>query len=201
MDTIGRRLSIERAVSFGKLKSTKTGKHRDVDLTPRLAEALDRWQAQCEAEALANSMKPSEYVFPASKSGTWLASKDIARQFRVLLRSAGLPRFRLYDLRHTFASHLLAGNPPFSDPAPITYVSAQLGHETPTTTLAYYAHWLPRGDQRYMNGLEAARTASQPSCHQDPPKSGDKGQALEAGSIRLPSMKSEALSGSGPYTL
>jgi len=27
--------------------------------------------------------------------------------FRATLRAAGLPRFRLYDLRHTFATHLL----------------------------------------------------------------------------------------------
>jgi integrase len=28
-----------------------------------------------------------------------------------VLRRAGLPRFRLYDLRHTFATQLLAGQP------------------------------------------------------------------------------------------
>jgi len=37
--------------------------------------------------------------------------------------------FRVYDLRHTFASLLLAQG------VPITYVSAQLGHSRPTTTL------------------------------------------------------------------
>jgi integrase len=47
----------------------------------------------------------------------------------------GRPAFRLYDLRHTYASLLLAGR------TPITYVSAQLGHANPTTTLRYYAKW------------------------------------------------------------
>jgi integrase len=32
----------------------------------------------------------------------------VAKTFRALLRAGGLPRFRLYDLRHTFATHLLA---------------------------------------------------------------------------------------------
>jgi len=42
--------------------------------------------------------------------------------------------------------------------APITYVAAQLGHSTPTTTLNHYAHWIPRGDRALADRLEALRT-------------------------------------------
>jgi hypothetical protein len=38
-------------------------------------------------------------------------------------------------------------------------VAAQLGHRKPTTTLLYYAHWLPRGDKGYVDRLAAAREA------------------------------------------
>jgi Phage integrase family len=70
-----------------------------------------------------------------------------------VLRKAGLPAFRLYDLRHSYASHLLA------EGAPITYVAAQLGHARPTTTLAHYAHWIPRGDKGWVDKLAARRSA------------------------------------------
>ena len=76
----------------------------------------------------------------------------VLRDFgQVFVAAAGLPRHRLYDLRHTSATHLLA------DGAPITYVAAQLGHRKPTTTLAFYAHWIPRGDKTYIDRLAAAR--------------------------------------------
>lgn len=55
---------------------------------------------------------------------------------------AKLPAFRLYDLRHTYASLLLSAG------APITYVSAQLGHVNPSTTLRYYARWIPNKGRR-----------------------------------------------------
>ena len=76
------------------------------------------------------------------------------KRFRLVLRKAALPRFRLYDLRHTYASQLLA------EGAPITYVAAQLGHARPTTTLAHYAHWIPRGDKGWVDKRAARRAAA-----------------------------------------
>jgi integrase len=52
------------------------------------------------------------------ETGTPLDESRVRKAFTRPLRSATLPGFRLYDLRHTFASLLLAQS------APITYVSA-----------------------------------------------------------------------------
>ena len=51
-------------------------------------------------------------------------------------------------MRHTYASLLLAAG------APITYVSAQLGPANPSTTLRFYAKWIPSKGHRWVDLLD-----------------------------------------------
>ncbi|MCG3775401.1 MAG: Tyrosine recombinase XerD [Nitrospira sp.] len=69
--------------------------------------------------------------------------------FKQVVSAAQLSGFVPYDLRHTFASLLLSNN------VPLLYVSKQLGHAKPTTTLDHYAKWLPSGEQRFVNVQDA----------------------------------------------
>ena len=55
-------------------------------------------------------------------------------------RTAGLPRIRLHDLRHTYATIAL------SNGVPITVVSRRLGHATVSVTLDIYSHCMPTDD-------------------------------------------------------
>jgi integrase len=154
LDTDERALRIERAVTLGgQIKRTKTGTERTVRLTVPLAEALTAWRQHRERVSAKAKTPPSEYVFP-SRTGQPLDAKMISRRFRGLLRRAGLPHFRLYDLRHTLASQLLDQGVPF------TVVAKQLGHAKPTTTLSFYSHWLPQDDTPYLDRLTAARQAA-----------------------------------------
>ena len=57
-----------------------------------------------------------EWLFP-NDAGRPQDKWVLGQAFRRTLKQAGLPAFRLYDLRHTYASLLLAAG------APITYVS------------------------------------------------------------------------------
>ena len=64
-------------------------------------------------------------------------SDKLARKFKAILRKAGLPLNRLYDLRHTSATlALAAGVPP-------KVVAEQLGHASAAFTLDVYSHLLP----------------------------------------------------------
>lgn len=98
----------------------------------------------------------------SGSSPTWPGGRSTRRTSSARIgsvRRAGLPHFRLYDLRHTYASLLLAAG------APITYVSTQLGHANPTTTLRYYAKWIPTKGQRWVTksgGMGDGRSARDP---------------------------------------
>jgi hypothetical protein len=91
-------------------------------------------------------------------TGTPYDPANVLKAMRRALRKADLPAFRVYDLRHTFATLLLNRG------VPITYVRAQLGHADPTTTLTWYAHYLPKATARYVDLLDdgAANVPSQP---------------------------------------
>jgi integrase len=151
-DPVTRSVHIERAAIAGAVNGTKTETSRDVDVTRRLAHALADLQARAEAEALMAGAMPGPWMFPTA-TGTLLDQHNVARLFRRVLQRAGLPKYRLYDLRHTFACHLL------EDGAPLTYVAAQMGHASPTTTLQWYAAWIPSGDRSVIDRLEAGPLA------------------------------------------
>jgi integrase len=80
-------------------------------------------------------------LFP-STTGSVLDVDNAGDMFNDICASAGIQGFTLYDLRHTSASLLLMRG------AKPQYVQQQLGHETFSTTLRYYAHWIWSGPVR-----------------------------------------------------
>ncbi|MGH7548539.1 MAG: site-specific integrase, partial [Gemmatimonadales bacterium] len=59
------------------------------------------------------------------------------------------PKFRVYDLRHTCATMLLAGG------IPVQVVSERLGHKDVTTTMNVYQHVQPTMQEAAVDKLEA----------------------------------------------
>ena len=147
IDFLGRRLRVQRAATLnGAIKNTKTGEIRWVDLSDGLLADLKTYITLRKAEDMAQGTE-SIWLFP-SLTGTLLDESHVVRAFHRVLDAAGLPRFRVYDLRHTFASLLLSSN------VPLLYVSQQLGHTKPTITLKYYARWIPCGQVHRVNILD-----------------------------------------------
>jgi integrase len=126
---------VERAFSDGILGTPKTAEStRDVDLSPALADVLRRHLRDRATRCLAHGFT-APWLF-LSETGSRLTKQNTSRAMSRLCRRAGIGHFTPHDLRHTFASLLLAnGESP-------RYVQQQLGHKTLSMTTDLYGKWL-----------------------------------------------------------
>jgi len=165
IDERKRKVSINKVylLNAGRVRPyTKTGVARQVDLSMELCELLQRHRTQVQqdwARRREQAFKDGkavprtpEMLFP-NRAGGYIDWNNAAGAFHRICTNAKLGRFRPYALRHTFATLLLAQG------APITYVASQLGHTKPTTTLRFYAKWLPSEGERYVDLLDKTAPA------------------------------------------
>ena len=95
----------------------------------------------------------SEWIWANEKGQRIDIGNVKARSFKRVLRKAGIRGIGYHDLRHTYASQLLAQG------EAVTYVSQQLGHANPQITFTRYAHWISNKSQRQaVNRLPSLRT-------------------------------------------
>jgi hypothetical protein len=109
--------------------------------------ALRRHIVWLKTESLRRGWGEPQWLFP-NEEGSPLDGSRARKVFRAALTAAKLPSFRVYDLRHTFGSLLLSMN------AALVYVSQQMGHQSPTTTLKWYAKYIPGTGKRWVNLLD-----------------------------------------------
>ncbi len=144
IDWHGKFLEVRRQVVRTKVipLKTKNGRRR-VDLSDDLLSTLAALKKKRQEEALKRgSNEISEWVW-ANEQGKRIDINNVkVTSFKRVLRKAGLREIRYHDLRHTYASQLLAQG------EPVTYVSRQLGHANPQITFKVYAHWIPNNSQR-----------------------------------------------------
>ncbi len=148
---------VERALSLGKEKDTKTSAHRTVRLLAPLAADLREWRLR--------SGRPPDrsLVFPSKKGEPWtLAAYNSwrSRAFRRARLAAGVEEGRPYDLRHSFASLLL------HEGRSVIYVARQLGHDV-RLTLSTYGHVIDEFDEMPNIDAETAIAAARSSTPAD----------------------------------
>lgn len=99
---------------------------------------------------LGSDYKNDNLVF-ATTIGTPLQPRNvIGRHLKPILRKAGLPDIRWYDLRHTTASLLLRSG------SNLKIVAEKLGHSSVNLTLNVYSHTIPSMQYDAAQTLEKA---------------------------------------------
>ncbi len=147
IDWNGKFIEVRRAISRGVVGTPKNGKPRRIDLSDRLAAVLTDHRRMMGKEALAQGHSLPERVFVNPEGGELKAS-SVVKPYRRILTKAGLRRLRFHDLRHSFASALLANG------EPLAYVKEQMGHSSIQITVDVYGHLEPGANREAVNRLD-----------------------------------------------
>jgi len=136
-----KKITVDKNYTHGNLGTTKSGKIRIVDMSKELVQVLKRWHLRCPLSKFG-------LVFP-NKEGNYLnAANMLNRKFKPALKRAGIEPVRFHDLRHTYASLLIANG------VSMKYVQYQLGHSSIKMTMDLYTHILPEFNENCVNILD-----------------------------------------------
>lgn len=146
-----RRALVRVAGREPSLEDTKTSRGRRViPLSDQPIEALQQHRRSQVAWRLklGTAYQDQELIFANETGGFADAHNITGRHFKPILLRSGLPALRLYDLRHSCATLLLAsGEHP-------KVVQERLGHASIALTLDTYSHVVPGMQERASQRLD-----------------------------------------------
>ena len=121
------------------LTETKSKRRHSVDLDDTTIAVLARLAAR---RAETGHVNVEGFAFSADGSGEQAWKPNwVTKTFLRYQRACGVAPFRLHDLRHFMATHMLDLG------VPVTVVSRRLDHRRVSTTLDYYSHVVPGRDR------------------------------------------------------
>lgn len=152
VDLDGGRISVRQAVvsvAYLVLESTpKSHNARVIDLDAATVDLLGRHRERQRRERAAwGSDYADRDLVVAKENGEQIHPDSFSQSFERLVKSTGLRRIRLHDLRHTHATLAIRAG------IPVKVVSERLGHESPSFTLKQYAHVMPGMQAEAANAI------------------------------------------------
>ncbi len=147
-------LCVRRAISRGRISTPKNRKARRVDLSPQACHVLRDYLTRRDAEAALAGKKPSPWLFPMPNGDPMNVNYFVWQYWYPALDRAGLKRRGPHQLRHTYASLLIAQG------AHPKYIQEQLGHSSIQITLDQYAHLFEGDHRRYVEALDHVLNAT-----------------------------------------
>lgn len=146
VDWQARRLWVRRSITrHGLVQEPKTrGSVRAIAMTPTLVSAL-------REHRMASRFKADDAFVFCTANGTPLQGHNVVRrEFKPALWRAKLPEIRFHDLRHSFASLMIA------EGAHPKLIAEQLGHASVKITLDRYGHLFDQSYGDASDRLEAS---------------------------------------------
>jgi integrase len=143
------RTAVDYAVETGTPKTHKGT--RTVSLDPATLAGLRAHRRRQNEERLVwdGAWTETGLVF-VRPDGSAIHPQRLSQWFAQHVRHAGLPKIRLHDVRHSYATAVIRAG------VPLKVVSQRIGHANPTITMTTYQHVLPGDDEQAA--LIGART-------------------------------------------
>jgi integrase len=134
-----------------RLKPLKSGRSRVVAVPALAVEELRQHRLRQAENLLRLGVRQFDdsHVCLQPNYQPW-APRNLSSAFIRFIRSTGLPRVRLHDLRHSHATHLLAAN------VHPKIVQERLGHANIATTMDLYTHVMPGMQEEAASRVDAA---------------------------------------------
>jgi integrase len=147
--------SMEQTRDGVRLKPPKSGRGRVVAIPALAVEELRRHRVAQAQELLKVGIRQSDetHVCLQPNHEPW-APRNLSSAFIKFIKTSGLQRVRLHDLRHSHATHLLAAN------VHPKIVQERLGHAHISTTIDLYSHVMPGMQDEAAGRVDAALRAA-----------------------------------------
>ena len=147
IDFLRRKLNVTRQVQRKRgggreYRTPKSGSERTVFLPEGLVTMLAEYVRTV-------GVRPDGWLFNGPPQ-----RQNVNRWWHKTLRAAGLSDVKMHDLRHFYASGLIAHG------CDVVTVQRAMGHSNPTTTLATYSHLWPSAEDRISKASEAMMKSS-----------------------------------------
>ena len=134
IDRAAKEVHVRRQYTDGRFSELKTKiSRRRIGLSEQLLVALQKWKLKCPKGIL-------DLVFPNGAGNPENHGNLLRRGFYPSLRRAKLRQVRFHDLRHTFASFLIAKN------VHPKRIQALMGHSSIKVTMDVYGHLMKDAD-------------------------------------------------------
>ena len=131
---------------------TKAGK-RPIKLGQGMLAQLEKHRAHQELlKAAAGDKWQENGLIFTSSIGTYMDQSKVSKEFKRLLKKAGLPNLRFHDLRHTSLSLLLEMG------TPVNTVQRRAGHSKASVTVDVYGHAMTGSQNQAADRMDEMMT-------------------------------------------
>ncbi|WKX00243.1 MULTISPECIES: site-specific integrase [Rhodococcus] len=153
VDFLRREIRVRRQVQRAnghavEIRAPKYGSERTIPAPQGLLDVVARHVAHWRP-----GTDPARWLFPGTGEHPW-HQNSVGYRWRKTRETAGVPELRMHDLRHFYASGLIAAG------CDVVTVQKALGHHSATVTLNTYSHLWPDASDRTRKAADALFSAS-----------------------------------------